>query len=285
MVGKKLDRTSKVFLGALAIGLILFGYTLLAAHQHRVNPSDTTIPTWSQLANGVMSIVCISADDQRRWEDAKEFSPNIRYPKTWLTKDAEATGKRFFLGVVFAVVVAIVLGILMACSQIAEAFFLPSIIFMAKIAPTAALPVFFALIHSDTETYTAMIVFGIAPVMAQTIYLAAHEIPDEFFQKALTLGASGWVTVRHVIFPFILPKAIDAVRLALGPAIVYLVAAEALFSDNGFGYTIRMQARLLNMSVVYPYLIVLAGFTSLMDYSLRMLQRSICRWYAREAEE
>ena len=62
---------------------------------------------------------------------------------------------------------------------------------------------------------------------------------------------------------------------------VYLIAAEMVVGDVGFGYRIRLQSRLLNMNVVYPYLTMLAVFGLAMDYSLRLTQRLSCPWYAR----
>jgi ABC-type nitrate/sulfonate/bicarbonate transport system permease component len=82
-----------------------------------------------------------------------------------------------------------------------------------------------------------------------------------------------------VVFKQVLPKFIDAVRLCIGPAIVFLIAAEMVVGDVGFGYRIRLQFKLTNMNVVYPYLVFLAGFGYLLDYGLRFLQSKICPWY------
>ena len=76
----------------------------------------------------------------------------------------------------------------------------------------------------------------------------------------------------EVVFKLVLPKFIDAVRLGIGPAIVFLIAAEMVVGDVGFGYRIRLQFKLTNMNVVYPYLAILAGFGFLLDYGLRALQ-------------
>jgi NitT/TauT family transport system permease protein len=73
----------------------------------------------------------------------------------------------------------------------------------------------------------------------------------------------------------------DAARLAIGPAIVYLIAAEMLFSDIGFGYRIRYDAK-TGMTVVFPYLVILAIFGFTMDFSLRWLQRKTCPWFVPE---
>ena len=85
-----------------------------------------------------------------------------------------------------------------------------------------------------------------------------------------------------IIFRQVFPKLIDALRLVIGPAMVYLIAAEMVVGDVGFGYRIRLQSKLLNMSVVYPYLALLAAFGFGMDHALKLLQRKLCPWYDRQ---
>jgi len=52
-----------------------------------------------------------------------------------------------------------------------------------------------------------------------------------------------------------------------------------LVGDVGFGYRIRLLSRRTEMSVVYFYLTLLAGFGFGMDYFLRWLQRKWCPWF------
>jgi NitT/TauT family transport system permease protein len=127
--------------------------------------------------------------------------------------------------------------------------------------------------------YIAMIAFGILPTLAMTVYLSVKEFPDELQYKAYTLGASSPEVIWAVIFRYVFPKLIDAIRLVIGPAMVFLIAAEMLVGDVGFGYRIRLQSKLLNMNVVYPYLAALAGFGFGMDYVLKLIQRKLCPWY------
>jgi ABC-type nitrate/sulfonate/bicarbonate transport system permease component len=54
-----------------------------------------------------------------------------------------------------------------------------------------------------------------------------------------------------------------------------------LVGGEGIGYRIRMESRVLNMSIVYIYLGIL-GFTGLLaDWSLLKLRRYLCPWYQR----
>jgi len=238
-------------------------YTYLSHRQHLANPDDTTIPTWSQLREGVVSAIEV----------------NHRSGERWIVVDSKATLGRLLLGLFLGVAGAAVLGLLIGCFKSFAAFFLPPLSFLAKVPPTAALAVFFVLVGTDMNMYVAMIAFGVLPILAQTIYLAVTDVPEELLHKSYTLGASHVEVVWDVIFFHILPKLIDAVRLQIGPAMVYLIAAEMVVGDVGFGYRIRLQSRLLNMSVVYPYLATLAAFGFLMDYALRLMQRVCCPWH------
>jgi len=252
------------FLGVLSVAVLLTAYTYLSHRQRLTNPNDTTIPSWAQLRQGL----------------AQAFEVNRRSEERWILVDSEATLTRLFLGLAFGVGGALVLGLSMGCNAIAEGFFAPPLSLLAKIPPTAALAVFFVLAGTDTNMYVAMIAFGVLPSLAQSIYLAVKEVPEELRYKAYTLGASHAEVLWDVIVRQVFPKALDAVRLQIGPAMVYLIAAEMVTGDVGFGYRIRLQSRLLNMSVVYPYLAFLAAFGYAMDYSLRLLQRATCPWYA-----
>ena len=60
---------------------------------------------------------------------------------------------------------------------------------------------------------------------------------------------------------------------------VFLIAAEWMMADVGFGYRLRIQSRLLNMSVVYIYLILLgvAGFG--IDWLLTLARKKLSPWF------
>ncbi len=259
------SRAAGILLGVVSVVVMLAAYTLLAEHQHRINPEDTTIPTWGQIGDGIQ----------------KMLMPHPRTGERWLAVDAWASFGRLFLGLAYGVLGGFVVGLLMGCSRPIEALLTPPVTLLAKIPPTAALAVFFVLTKSEMQLYVAMIAFGVLPSLAQTTYLAVKDVPEELIFKAYTLGASRCELVWNVIVRQVLPRLIDGLRLQIGPAMVYLIAAEFISGDVGFGYRIRMQQKLLDMSVVYPYLATLAGFGFLMDYLLRRLQALFCPWFAK----
>ena len=59
--------------------------------------------------------------------------------------------------------------------------------------------------------------------------------------------------VLRLVLPQIMPRLITCVRLALGPAWIFLIAAEAIASTDGLGYRIFLVRRYLSMDVILPY--------------------------------
>jgi NitT/TauT family transport system permease protein len=264
MIRKPIARRWQIGLGIAAFVLLAGFYTVLSYRQHARNPDDTTIPTWGLLAERLVQIV----------------SPHERTGEVWLWLDARRTLWRLLSGLALAVLLGVPLGLAMGCYPPVAAFGLPPLAFLAKVPPTAMLAVFFVMVGTGYEMYVAMIVFGVLPSLAQTVcYAAAEDVPDELIFKAYTLGASQLETIWEVIYQHILPKTLDAIRLQIGPAMVYLIAAEMLLADVGLGFRIRIQARLMDMSTVYLYLVFLGLVGLLMDFGLGWFRRWMCPWY------
>jgi len=263
MLRQPIKTRSTVVLGVVSVLIMFAAYTVISNWQHEKNPDDTTIPTWNQIGDGVKKAVEV----------------NPRSGERWVLVDMEATGTRLFLGLLVGIIGALTLGVLMGCFSTVEAFFIVPLSLLAKVPPTAALAVFFVLVGTDTEMYIAMIAFGIMPILAQSIYLSVRDVPAELLYKAYTIGASTGEVIWNIIVRAILPQIIDTIRLQIGPAMVFLIAAEMVCGDVGFGYRIRLQSRLLNMNVVYFYLALLAAFGFAIDYGLRLIQKICCPWY------
>lgn len=266
MIRQPIPKTYSLLLGLGAVIALMSIYTLLSYFQHQRNPEDSTIPTWTQLWQGVRKTVEVNPRDNERW----------------LVIDSRATILRLGTGLLFGILGAVVLGLLMGCFDVWEALLVPPMSLLAKIPPTAALAVFFVMVGTGDNMFVSMIAFGILPSLSQSIHLSVREIPEEMLFKAYTLGASRSELIVNVILQAILPKILDAVRLQIGPAMVYLIAAEMVVGDVGFGYRIRLQSRLMNMNVVYPYLALLAAFGFAVDYGIRRLQRFGFAWYVRK---
>jgi NitT/TauT family transport system permease protein len=67
-------------------------------------------------------------------------------------------------------------------------------------------------------------------------------------------------------------------RLAIGPAWVFLISAEAIASDVGLGYRIFLVRRYLSMDIILPYVAWIALLAVTMDWALRQLSERGFAW-------
>ena len=75
-----------------------------------------------------------------------------------------------------------------------------------------------------------------------------------------------------------MPRLIEAVRLSLGPAFLFLISAEAIAADVGLGYRIFLVRRYLAMDVILPYVAWITLIAYLMDFALARLARGTFAW-------
>ena len=156
----------------------------------------------------------------------------------------------------------------------------PFVAALSLIPPLAILPILFIVVGLGELAKITLIVIGVTPVIARDLAMRTAELPAEQIVKAQTLGASTWQLVIRVVLPQLWPRLIDVLRLSLGSAWLFLIAAEAIASTEGLGYRIFLVRRYLAMDVILPYVawITLLAFT--MDWLLRLLRAKAFGWAA-----
>ena len=124
-----------------------------------------------------------------------------------------------------------------------------------------------------------LIVIGVAPFLMRDMQQRVQEIPSELITKAQTLSANSWQILLRVVLPQVLPRLLAGLRLSLGPAWLFLIAAEAIASTDGLGYRIFLVRRYLSMDVILPYVAWITFLAYVMDLGLRQLSRLCFPWF------
>jgi NitT/TauT family transport system permease protein len=148
------------------------------------------------------------------------------------------------------------------------------------VPPLALLPILFIVMGLGEASKIALIVIGTSLKLIRDVALRVGDIPREQLIKAQTLGASTAQIASRVVFPQTMPRLLDALRLEIGPAWLFLIAAEAIAADSGLGYRIFLVRRYLSMDVIIPYVVWITLLAFLMDLALRLLQRKAYPWFA-----
>ncbi|MEL7266399.1 MAG: ABC transporter permease subunit, partial [Planctomycetota bacterium] len=243
--------------------LMMLGvYSFLSWRKSVENPEQAVLPGVNKLVEG--------------WE--KLTTPN-RKGVMPLTADVSATYGRLFAGLGAGIAASILFGVLMGAFTEFEALVSPTLAFLSKVPPTAMMAVYYCVFGLGFSMFAAVVGFSIFFTLAIAIYQSAqNEVSENAINKAQTLGASTGEIIYEVIWRRILPSVLDATRLQIGPAMVFLMAAEYAMASEGMGYRIRSESKLVELGVVYIYLFLL-GISGLgMEASLALLRRWWCPW-------
>jgi NitT/TauT family transport system permease protein len=150
----------------------------------------------------------------------------------------------------------------------------------SMVPPLAILPILFITVGLGEAAKITLIAIGVAPPLMRDMALRVEDIPRQQIVKAETLGASTWTIILRLVLPQMLPRLLDSIRLQLGPAWLFLIAAEAIAAEAGLGYRIFLVRRYLAMDVILPYVAWITLLAFIMDIGLRALQRRAFPWFA-----
>lgn len=251
-------------LAALPFVILLALYFNASQKRLAVNPDDKILPSFAQMTESAYRVA---------------FVPDKRKGEYVLFTDTASSLKRLATGVLLAAVAGLLLGINMGVFPGFRDFHLPVITFVSIIPPLSLLPILFITFGVDELAKVMLIFIGVFPAITRDVYQTVSQIPREQITKALTLGASQLQVTYLIVLPQIMPKLLDAVRLCLGPAWLFLIAAEAIASTDGLGYRIFLVRRYLAMDVIIPYAlwITFIGFSA--DWLLRKFVAWKYPWY------
>ncbi len=264
LLNRKPDRAGKIALGLLPLVLLVLAYWLASDARLAENPNDKLMPAFGSFVDAI---------------DRLAFEPNKRSGEYLFWNDTAASLKRIVLGVALSALIGLVFGIVIGLLPLVRAGLSPLVTILALIPPMAILPILFIVFGLGELSKVMLIVIGITPFIIRDLQGRVMEIPQEILIKAQTLGANTWQIVVRVVLPQVLPRLLDAVRLSLGSAWLFLIAAEAIAATEGLGYRIFLVRRYMSMDIILPYVAWIAVLAFAMDWSLKTLSRWLFPWY------
>ena len=263
LVNLRPSRRNAILLGAAPIVLLLLAYLIASASRHAINPADKILPTPAAMAAAMRALVMV---------------PDVMTGDLLFWADTSASLWRLGMGLAISTLAALLVGLVLGLVPAVRATFGPLVTIIAVIPPIALLPVLFIAFGLGEAAKVALIFIGVLPVMLRDVASHVEALPAEQLVKAQTLGASSWHLAIRVALPQAMPRLIHAVRLALGPAWVFLISAEAIASDVGLGYRIFLVRRYLSMDIILPYVVWITLLAIAMDWALKTISARGFAW-------
>ncbi len=258
------SRWARIGLGLFPLLILIILYMMGSEARLAENPNDKLMPAFSSIGQAI---------------DRLAFEPNKRSGDYLFWQDSAASLTRLLMGVAVSACLGLFFGVVNGLLPLVRATLAPIVTILSLIPPMAVLPILFIIFGLGELSKVVLIVVGIAPFLMRDLQSRVQEIPEEILVKAQTLGASTWQIAIRVILPQILPRLIEAIRLSLGAAWLFLIAAEAIASTEGLGYRIFLVRRYMSMDTILPYVAWITLLSYTMDWFLSQLSRLLFPWY------
>lgn len=264
LINRAPARGTRWLLGILPFLLCAVFYWAASHARLTENPQDKLLPSAASFVNAI---------------DRLAFTPDKRSGEYLLWVDTLSSLRRLCLGIGISALAALAVGVFNGAIPYARAPLSPFITAISLVPPMAILPILFIVFGLGELSKVMLIVIGIAPCLIRDVQQRVLEIPAEQLIKAQTLGANSWQIVVRVILPQVMPRLLTSVRLSLGAAWLFLIAAEAIAATEGLGYRIFLVRRYLAMDVILPYVAWITLLAFLFDHVLQKTSRFCYPWF------
>ncbi|AKH69265.1 ABC-type nitrate/sulfonate/bicarbonate transport system, permease component [Spongiibacter sp. IMCC21906] len=267
LINQSPNRVWRVGLALLPFAILLLLYISASEARLAENAYDKLLPSFEQMGDAIHRLA---------------FEPSKRSGDYLFWQDTGSSLRRLGLGMLIAASLGMFLGLMTGAIPLLNASFAPLLTIVSLVPPMALLPILFIVFGLGELSKVALIAIGVTPFVARDIQKRALEIPREQLVKAQTLGANSAQIILRVLIPQLMPRLIDAVRLSLGSAWLFLIAAEAIASTDGLGYRVFLVRRYLSMDVILPYVAWITFLAFLIDYALVKISHFAFPWHAQQ---
>jgi NitT/TauT family transport system permease protein len=146
-------------------------------------------------------------------------------------------------------------------------------------APDLAFVPIFILWFGLGFTFKVWVVFlGVIIYVTLNTIAGVQATEERYLAVARTYGASRGNIFRSIVLPGALPYIMTGLRVASGRAVVGVVGAEFVSSNEGLGYLITVAGSTLQTARVFVGVIIIAAFGVFLNEVLGRVERHFDRW-------
>jgi sulfonate transport system permease protein len=253
------QRRRRVFESLLAVGtpvLLLIIWQIAAGQgwvDARLYPAPTT------LADAAWSL----ATDGRLWRDVLD------------------TTQRIILGYAWGAGLGLAVGSVMGMSRLVRRALEPILTGLYVVPKLALLPIFLTIFgygEAPKIVLVAVTVFFFVWIETMEAIVA---VPDGYREAGESLGVSRAQMFLHVYLPGALPSIFVGLRIAMGVAVLVIIAAEFIVGETGLGNLIFTSRQLFINTWVYTGIVVVAIEGVILAWIVAQIGRALTPWVVR----
>jgi len=195
-----------------------------------------------------------------------------------LWQNGAASLYRGGLGLLFAIVIGGLLGILMAWWRSVDAFLGPLVEALYPMPKSALIPVTVLWLGFGDGSKILLIFLGCMLPVTLGAYNGARSCEQVLVWSARSLGASRLRVLWDVVLPSALPELANGIRTALALTFVLLVSSELIVARSGFGYLIGFLGEGGIYDAMFAVVLVVAFLGFFADRLYQRLMDRLLAW-------
>lgn len=196
-----------------------------------------------------------------------------------LIYEAVFSFKRVIIGFLLATTLGVPLGLIAGTYILANRIIFPINSFFRYIPPTAFISLLIVYFGVEETFKYAIIFLGMIFFIIQMVIDVVDDVDMKYIELGLTSGFSNWKIFTKVITPFSMPRVFDVLRINIGAAWTFLVAAEIIGAENGLGHLIAISQRFLRMGDLYAGILTFGVIGLVTDKILNVVSKRLFKWY------
>ena len=200
-----------------------------------------------------------------------------------LLRNVASSANVFVLGFGLAVVVGVPVGVALGWFKRLNRAFSPLIAVFYTTPRIAMMPLFIIWFGLGLGSKVALVFLSAVFPLIVNMQVAMLNVDHDFKQVGRAYGANAWQLFVTVALPSSVPFLLTGLRLALGRALLGVVAAEVFGGSEGIGYMIEYAGATFQIDVVFVGVAIIAIFGIVMDRALYYLNRRVDGWRLNDA--
>jgi sulfonate transport system permease protein len=195
-----------------------------------------------------------------------------------LVRHVGASVRRVLLGFSLGAAVAVLLATVVGLSHTVERALDPPLQAIRNVPSLAWVPFLLLWMGIDELPKVTLVAIGAFFPVYLNLVAGIRQTDRKLVELGQVLGLGGLRMVRHIVLPAALPSLLTGLRIGLGQAWLFLVAAELIASTKGLGFLLIDGQNSARADVMLVAILLLAFVGKGSDAALRIVERRLLGW-------
>jgi NitT/TauT family transport system permease protein len=224
----------------------------------------------------VASVVMNTDSFPTAWQAIRAIPAILGDPEALVNIGASL--RRMAIGLGFAVVFAIPLGLMMGRSRGVASFFNPLLMVIYPVPKAALMPVIMLWLGVGDLSKTLVIFLGVSLPVIYHSFQGARAVEEKMLWSGAAMGLSAAQRMLRIVLPAALPEILTGCRTGLVLALITMVTSEMIARQSGAGNILFNALDMGQYDTVFAMIIVIGAMGIILDAAFEQLRGRLVKW-------